>query len=199
MFLFHTWQTKSAVISHYEKCSCFRSNQQSSQFIIFFILHLISSNLMVWLISFYAWSAAILKYRENIFEANAKKIFRVVFFVWFCFSGLGMESPLGLRLESSIPNIGTIFFSEKYKNFFQGNFFCFLGLGARKFKFLSWKNSHLSAIDVAMMEFFLNFCKYFKWTFYDTITIVSVSKHGLGTLLGLIEVKRLALDSSANP
>lgn len=132
MFLFHTWQTKSAVISHYEKCSCFRSNQQSSQFIIFFILHLISSNLMVWLISFYAWSAAILKYRENIFEANAKKIFRVVFFVWFCFSGLGMESPLGLRLESSIPNIGTIFFSEKYKNFFQGNFFLFFGAWGSK-------------------------------------------------------------------
>lgn len=74
-----------------------------------------------------------------------------------------------------------------------------MGLGAGKFKFLGWKNSHLRAIDVAMMEFFLNFCKYFKWTFYDTITIVSVSKHGLGTLLGLIEVKRLALDSSANP
>lgn len=132
---------------------------------------------------------------------NIRKIFQGCFsFCLVLFFRLGDGKSIRPEAGKFHPKYrNNFFFQKNIRIFFRVIFFCFLGLGAGKFKFLGWKNSHLRAIDVAMMEFFLNFCKYFKWTFYDTITIVSVSKHGLGTLLGLIEVKRLALDSSANP
>ena len=131
------------------------------------------------------------------FWGKCNKFFQGCFFFCFCFSGLGMESLLGLRLESSIPNMGITFFQKNKITFFKVIFFVFGGLGLESLN--CWvEKIQIWVLLMLQWQFFLNFCKYFKWTFYDTITIVSVSEHGLWTLLGLTEVKRLALDSSAN-